>query len=162
MPIPPQQVQTPIGSPSLTPRRSQRINPIQVQSPRMTPRFHSSDVAPTRVHTTLPPTIVIPITPHPASVNAPYMSQVIYGVNLFNTFKEEHPTPTISRYNTRNLARQHAAHRAQTLRPRIFRPPAFPPRQTMPKHMDNSVCNEETGNSLAYHHIINDASTFAI
>jgi hypothetical protein len=161
-PSPPQQVQTPIGSPSLTLRPSQRINSIQVPSPRVTTRLHSSDVAPTRVHTPLPPTTVIPITPHPASGNAPYMPQGIAGVNLFNTFEDEHPTPTIPRYNTRALARQHAAHQAQTLRPRIFRPLAFPPRQTMPTHMDNSVINEETGASLEYRHLINDASTFTI
>jgi hypothetical protein len=114
-PIPPQQVQTPIGSPSLTPRRSQRINPSQVPSPRVTPRFHSSGVAPTRVHTPLPPTTVIPITPHPASINAPYMPQGIAGVNLFNTFEEEHTTPT-SHGTTR------APLRANTLpiRPRRF------------------------------------------
>jgi hypothetical protein len=161
-PIPPQQVQTPIGSPSLGPRRSQRINPIQVPSPRVTPRLHSSDVAPTRVHIPLPPTTVIPITPHPTSINAPYMPQGIVGVNLFNTFEEEHTPPTIPRYNTRTLARQHAAHRAQTLRPRIFRSLAFPPRQTIPKYMANSVINEETGANLEYRHLINDASTFTV
>jgi hypothetical protein len=90
------------------------------------------------------------------------MPQGIAGVNLFNTFEEDHTTPTIPRYYTRALARQRAAHRAQTLRPRIFRPLAFPPRQTIPKHMANSVINEETGASLEYHHLINDASTFTI
>jgi 2-oxoglutarate dehydrogenase complex dehydrogenase (E1) component-like enzyme len=90
------------------------------------------------------------------------MPQGISGLNLFNTFEEEHNTPTIPWYNTRTLAHQHAAHLAQTLRPRIFRPLAFSPRQTMPKHMANSVINEETGASLEYHHLINDASTFTI
>jgi hypothetical protein len=161
-PIPPQQVQNPLGSPSPTPRRSQWINPIQVPSPRVTPRLHSSDVAPMRVHTPLPPPTVIPITPHPASGNAPYMPQGIVGVNLFNTFEEEHNSPTIPRYNTRTLERQHAAHLAQTRRPRVFRPLAFAHRQTMPKHMANSVINEETGASLEYRHLINDAITFTI
>jgi hypothetical protein len=161
-PSTPQQVQTPIGSPSLTPRRSQRVNPIQVPSPRVTHILHSSDVAPTRVHTPLPPTTGIPTTPHPASINAPYMPQGIAVVNLFNTFEKEHPTTTIPRYNTRALARQHAAHQARTLLPRIFRPLAFPPRQTMPKHMANSVISEETGASLEYRHLINDANTFTI
>jgi hypothetical protein len=32
----------------------------------------------------------------------------------------------------------------------------------MPKHMANSVINEETGASLEYRHLINDASTFTI
>jgi hypothetical protein len=90
------------------------------------------------------------------------MPQGISGVNLFNTFEEEHTTPTIPWYNTRALARQHAAHRAQTIRPRIFRPLAVPPRQTIPKNMANSVINEETGASREYRHLINDASTFTI
>jgi hypothetical protein len=90
------------------------------------------------------------------------MPQGIAGVNLFNTFEEEHNTPTISRYNTRTIARQHAAHLAQTRRPRIFLPLAFSPRQTIPKHMSNSVINDETGASLEYRHLINDASTFTI
>jgi hypothetical protein len=111
-PIPPQQVQNPLDSPSPTHRRSQRINPIRVPSPKVTPRLHSSDVAPTRVHTPLPQHTVIPITPHPASGNSPYMPQGIAGVNLFNTFEEEHNTPTIPQYNTRTLARQYAAHLA--------------------------------------------------
>jgi hypothetical protein len=85
-PTPPQQVQNPLGSPSPTPRRSQRINPIQVPYQRVTPLLHSSDVAPTRVHTPLPLTTFIPITPHPASGNAPYTPQGMAGVNLFNTF----------------------------------------------------------------------------
>jgi hypothetical protein len=90
------------------------------------------------------------------------MPQGIAGVNLFNTFEEEHRTPTIPRFNTRALARQHAAHQAQTLRPWIFCPLALPPCQTMPKQMANSVINEETGASIEYHHLINDASTFTI
>jgi hypothetical protein len=90
------------------------------------------------------------------------MPQGIGGVNLFNTFEEEHNTPTIPRYNTRTLARHHAAHLAQTRRPRVFRPLAFSPRQTMPKQMANSVINEYTGASLEYRHLINDASTFTI
>jgi hypothetical protein len=57
---------------------------------------------------------------------------------------------------------KNTAHQAQTLRPRIFRPLAFPPRQTMPKHMVNSVINEETGASLEYRHLVNYASTFTI
>jgi 2-oxoglutarate dehydrogenase complex dehydrogenase (E1) component-like enzyme len=90
------------------------------------------------------------------------MPQGIAGVNLFNTFEEEHTTPTIPGYNTRALARQHAAHLAQTRRPRVFRPLAFPPRRTVTKHMANSVINEETGARLEYRHLINDASTFTI
>jgi hypothetical protein len=90
------------------------------------------------------------------------MPQGIAGVNLFNTFEEENNSPTIPRYNTRTLARQHAAHLAQTRRPRVFRPLEFAPRQKMPKHIANSVINEETGASLEYRHLINNASTFTI
>jgi hypothetical protein len=152
----------PTNSPSLAPRRSRRIIPIQVPSPRVTPKLKSSDVTPPRVPTPLPPTTVIPITPHPASVNAPYMPQGMFGVNLFDTFEEEHTNPTITRYTTRALARQHAAHQAQTLSPRIFRPIAFTSHQKIPMPMANSVINEDTGASLEYCHLINDASTFTI
>jgi hypothetical protein len=78
------------------------------------------------------------------------MPQGIAGVNLFNTFEEEHNTPTIPRYNTHTLARQHAVHLVQTRRPRIFRPLAFSPHQTMSKHMANSVTiwNEAAANEF--------------
>jgi hypothetical protein len=115
------------------------------------------------VPTPLPPTTIIPITPHPSSVNAPYMPQGMAGVNLFDTFEEEHmTTPTIPRYNTRALARQHAAHQAHTLDPRIFRPIAFTTNQNIPMPMANSVINEDTGASLEYRHLIKDTSTFTI
>jgi hypothetical protein len=161
-PFPPQPVHYPVSSPSTSPRRSQRINPSQVPSPRVTPRLNSSDVAPPRVLTPLPPPPIIPITPHPATVNAPYMPQGIAGVNLFDTFEEEHNSPAIPGYNTRARARQPAAHLVQTHRPRIFRPLLFAPRQAMPNNMANAVINEETGASLEYRHLINDTSTFPI
>jgi hypothetical protein len=161
--MPKQPIPPPVRSHSLAPRRSQRVIPIQLPSPRVTPRLNSSDVAPPRVPTPLPPTSVIPITPHPASVNAPYMPQGMAGVNLFDTFEEEHmTTPTIPWYNTRALARQHTAHQAQTLSPRIFRPIAFTTHQNIPMPMANSVINEDTGASLEYRHLVNDASTFTI
>jgi hypothetical protein len=94
--MPQQPIPTPVCSPSLAPRRSQRVIPIQVPSPRVIPRLNSSNVASPRVPTPLLPTTVIPITPHPASVNAQYMPQGTAGVNLFDTFEEEHmTTPTI-------------------------------------------------------------------
>jgi hypothetical protein len=71
-------------------------------------------------------------------------------------------TSTIPWYNTRALARQHAAHQAQTLSPRIFRPIAFTTHQNIPMPMANSVINEDTGASIEYRHLINDASTFTI
>jgi hypothetical protein len=85
------------------------------------------------------------------------------GVNLFDTFEEENmTTPTIPGYNTRALARQQAAHQAQTLSPRIFRPIAFTTHQNISMPMANSVINEDTGAILEYIHLINDASTFTI
>jgi hypothetical protein len=46
------------------------------------------------------------------------MPQGMAGVNLFDTFEEEHmDTPTVPRYNTRALALQHSAHKAQILDP---------------------------------------------
>jgi hypothetical protein len=134
--------------------------------------MNPSDVASTRVTTALPPNTVIPLTPHPASVNAPYVPQGMAGVNLFDTFEEEHmETPAFPRYNTRARACQHSAHQAQTLSPRIFRPIAFTNNQnitlpiqhspqTMP--MANSVINEDTGASLKYRHLIKDDSTFTV
>jgi hypothetical protein len=88
------------------------------------------------------------------------MPQGIAGVNLFDTFEEEHHSTTIPGYNTRARARQPAAHLVQTHRPRTFRPLSCAPRQTMPTHQANAVINEETGASLEYRHLINDASTF--
>jgi hypothetical protein len=79
--------------------------------------------------------------------------------------------PAVPRYNTRALARQHSAHQAQTLIPRILRSIAFTNNQnitlpiqqnpqTMP--MANSVINEDTGASLEYRHLIKDDSTFTV
>jgi hypothetical protein len=114
------------------------------------------------VPTPLPPTTVIPLTPHPASVNATYIPQGMAGVNLFDTFEEEHmTTQTFPRYNIRDLASQHAAHQAQTLSLRIFRPIVFTTHKNISMPMANSVINENTGASLEYRHLIND-STFTI
>jgi hypothetical protein len=72
------------------------MNPYYVASPRVT--------------TALPLADVIPLTPHPAANNAPYMPQGMAGMNLFATFEEEHmETPAIPRYNTRSRARQRSA-----------------------------------------------------
>jgi hypothetical protein len=100
------------------------------------------------------------------------MPQGMAGVNLFDTFEEEHmETPAVPRYNTRARARQHSAHQAQTLSPRIFLPIAFTDNQkiTLPIHqnpqtmpMANSVINEDTGTSLKYRHLIKDDSTFPV
>jgi hypothetical protein len=93
-------------------------------------------------------------------------------VNLFDTFEEEHmETPAVPRYKTRALARQHSAHQAQTLSPRVLRPITFTnnekitlPIQQNPLNMPmtNSVMNEDTGASLEYHHLIKDDSTFTV
>jgi hypothetical protein len=163
---------TPIISPTRAPRRSQRVIPSQVPSPRVTPRLNPNYVASPRVTTALPLTYVAPLTPHPASDNAPYMPQGMAGMNLFDTFEEEHiETPAIPRYNTRARARQQYSKQAHTLTSRIFRPIAFPNNQTitlpfkqatqnMP--MANSVINEDTGASLEYRHLIQNDSTFPV
>jgi hypothetical protein len=100
------------------------------------------------------------------------MRQGMAGVNLFDTFEEEHmETPAVPRYNTRARARQHSVHQAQTLSPRNFRPIAFTNNQnmtfpiqqnpqTMP--MANPVINEDTGASLKYLQLIKDDSTFPV
>jgi hypothetical protein len=100
------------------------------------------------------------------------MPQGMAGMNLFDTFEEEHmETPAVPRYNTRSRARQHSANKAHTLTPRIFRPIAFTHNQaitlpfkqapkTMP--MANSVINEDTGAILEYRHLIQDDSTFPV
>jgi hypothetical protein len=94
------------------------MNPIHVSSRRVTP--------------TLPLTDVISLTPHPAAENAPYVPQGMAGMNLFDTYEEEHmETPAIPRYNTRSRARQHSANQAQFLAPRILRPIAFTNNQTI-------------------------------
>jgi hypothetical protein len=51
--MPQQPIPTPVRSPSLAPQRSQMVIPIQVPSPRVTPRLNSIDVAPPKgAHTT--------------------------------------------------------------------------------------------------------------
>jgi hypothetical protein len=91
------------------------------------------------------------------------MPQGIAGINLFNTFEEEHQSTTLPEYNApARLHQSAAAHLVQTPRPRTFRPFAFAPRRTMPTHHANAVINEETGASLEYRHLINDTSTFPI
>jgi hypothetical protein len=159
-------------SPPLAPRRSQRVIPSQVPSPRVTPRMNPNDVASPRVTTALPLADVIPLTPHPASDNAPYMPQGMAGMNLFDTFEEEHmETPAVPRYNTRARARQQSVNQAHTLTPRIFRPIEFTNNQAIhlpfkqaPQTMSmaNSIINEDTGNSLEYRHLIQDDSTFPV
>jgi hypothetical protein len=163
---------TPMMSPPLAPRRSQRVIPSQVPSPRVTPRMNPNDVASPRVTTALPLKDVIPLTPHPASDNAPYMPQDMDGMNVFDTFEEEHmETPAVPRYNTRSRARQHSANQAQNLTPHISRPIAFTNNQavTLPFKqspqtisMANLVINEDTVASLEYHHLIQDDSTFPV
>jgi hypothetical protein len=163
---------TPIISPPLAPRYSQRVIPSQVPSPRVTPRMNSNDVASPRVTAELPLTDGVPLTPHPASDNAPYMAQGMDGMNLFDTFEEEHmETPAVPRYNIRARSRQHSANQAHTLTPRIFCPIVFTNNQTitlpfkqatqnMP--MANLVINEDTGASLEYRHLIQNDSTFTV
>jgi hypothetical protein len=93
-------------SPRLARYPSQRVNPRQSPSPRVTPRVNLVHSASLRVNHTLPPRIIIPLNPHTAAANAPYVPQGMAGVNLFDTFEEEHmETPSLPRYNTRARAR---------------------------------------------------------
>jgi hypothetical protein len=48
------------------------------------------DVAPPRVTHTLPRNSVITLNPHPAAANAPYVPQVMEGVNICDNFEEEY------------------------------------------------------------------------
>jgi hypothetical protein len=124
---------TPSQSPRLSRHPSQRVIPRQAASPRVSPRMNPMDVSSPRVTHTLPITSVIPLTPHPAAENAPYAPQGMAGMNLFDTFEEEHnmESPSLPRYNTRARARQHSANQAQFLAPRIFRPIAFTNNQSV-------------------------------
>jgi hypothetical protein len=79
---------TPMIYPQLAPRRSPRVIPSQVPSPRVTPRMNPNDVVSRRVTTALPLADVITLTPHPASDNAPYMPQGVAGMNLFDILKK--------------------------------------------------------------------------
>jgi hypothetical protein len=49
------------------------MNPYDIASPRVTTALTLADV--------------IPLTPHPASNNAPYMTQGMAGMNLVDTFE---------------------------------------------------------------------------
>jgi hypothetical protein len=130
------------------------------------------DVSSLRVTHTLPVTSSIPLTPHPAAENAPYMPQSMAGMNLFDNFEEEHiETPALPRYNTRATARHHSANQAQFLAPHIFRPISFTNNQSVavtptqaPNHipMSNAFINQDTGASLEYHHLIQDETTFPV
>jgi hypothetical protein len=119
-------------SPPHAPHRSQRVTPTQVPSLRVTPRMNPNDVASPRVTTALPLVDVIPLTPHPAAENSPYMPQGMAGMSLFDTSEEEHmETPVIPKYNTRASALQHSSTQAHTLKPRIFRPISFTSNQAV-------------------------------
>jgi hypothetical protein len=96
--------------------------------------------------------------------------QGMAGMNLFDTFEEEHiETPALPRYNTRSRSRQHSANQAKFLAPHIFRPIAFTNNHTMPLTqapnlipMANAVINEDTGAILEYCHLIQDETTFPV
>jgi hypothetical protein len=147
---------------------SQRVSHRQAPSPRVAPRMNPVDVSSPRVAHTC----VIPITPHPAAESAPYLPQGMAGMNIFDTFEQEHmEPPSLPRYNTRARARQHSANQAQFLAPHIFHPIAFTniqgvavsPRQvTNYIPMANYVINQDTGSILEYRHLIQDEATFPI
>jgi hypothetical protein len=163
---------TPNRSPELAQHRSQRVIPIQVPYPRVAPIINPSDASSPRVKPTLPLVDDIPLTPHPAAEDAPYVPQGMAGMNLFDTFEEEHmETPALPRYNTRARSRQHSANQAQFLAPRIFRPIAFTNNQNIALtltqapnliSMSNAVINKDTGASLEYRHLVQDETTFPV
>jgi hypothetical protein len=102
----------------------------------------------------------------------PYVPQCMAGVNLFETFEEEHmETPSLPRYKTRTRARQHSANNAQHHAPRVFRPITFTNTQgfhTSPKQainqipMVNAVINQDTGASLEYRQLTQYETTFPV
>jgi hypothetical protein len=130
------------------------------------------DVASPRVDHTLPRNSVIPLTTHPAAANAPYVLQGMAGVNIFDTFEEEHmETPSLPRYNTRARERQHSANQAQFLAPHDLRTIIFtntqgfhvaPMQAINDIPMDNDVINQETDASLEYQKLIQDETTFSV
>jgi hypothetical protein len=87
---------TPRQSPRLARYPSPRMIPIQAPSPRVAPRVNPGHVASPRVDITIPQHNIIPMAPHPAAPNAPYVPQGMAGENIFNTFEEGHlETPTV-------------------------------------------------------------------
>jgi hypothetical protein len=94
------------------------------------------------------------------------------GMNLFDTFEEEHmESPALPRYNTRARALHHSANQAPFLAPRIFCPIAFtnnqsvavaPRQDTNQIPMANDVINQDTDASLEYRHLIQDEATFPV
>jgi hypothetical protein len=112
--------ENPNQSQQLAQHRYQRASPSQAPYLRVAPRINPIDVSSPRVMHTLPITDVIPLAPHPAAENAPYVPEGMAGMKLFDTFEEEHmETPALPRYNTRARARQHSTNQAQFLSPRI-------------------------------------------
>jgi hypothetical protein len=115
---------------------------------------------------------VIPLIPHPAAANAPYVLQGITGVNIVDTFEEEHmETPSLPRYRTRVRAGQHSANNDHHHAPRVFRPITFTNTQVFhasPKQainqipMANDVINQDTGASLECRQLIQDETTFTV
>jgi hypothetical protein len=78
---------TPRQSPRLAWYSSQSLRPRQATSPRVTPRVNPVNVASLGVNLTMQRHRFIPLTPHPAEANVPYVHQGMAGVNLFETFE---------------------------------------------------------------------------
>jgi hypothetical protein len=159
-------------SPHLSRYPSQRVNPRHAPSPRVAPIVNPVNVASPRVNHTLPHHRVIPLTPHPPASNAPCVPQGMAGINVFDTFEEEHmETPSLPRYNTRARARQHSANNAQHRAPHVLRPITFTNTQVFnadPKQainhipMANAVIDQDTGSILEYRQLIQDETTFPV
>jgi hypothetical protein len=105
--------ENPNQSPQLAQHRSHRVSPSHVPSTRVKPIMNPRDVSSPRVTPTFTLSDVIPLTLHPAAENPPYVLQGTAGMNLFDTFEEEHmETPALSRYNTRSRELQHSDNQA--------------------------------------------------
>jgi hypothetical protein len=88
----------PVYTPEVAPlMREPPVSATSIQSPqlaqhqshRMSPMI-PMDISSSRVTHKLPITSVITLALHPATENAPYMPQGMAGMNLFDTFEEEH------------------------------------------------------------------------
>jgi hypothetical protein len=134
------------------------MNPVYVESPRVDHTLHHNSV--------------IPLNPHPAEANVPHVPQGMAGLNLFDTFEEEHmETPSLLRYKTRARARQHSANQDQCLAPHVFQPITFTSTQgfhVAPKQatnhiiMANASINKDTGASLEYRQLKQDETTLPV
>jgi hypothetical protein len=160
----------PVSAPRLV--SSLNVNPSQAPSQRVDSRVKPMHLTSPRVDPTIPHHSVIPLTPYPAALNAPYVPQGMAGENIFDTFKEEHTeTPPLPQYNTRATEQQYSAHIVQHNAQRVSRPITLTNIQDyhiVPHHsinqvpISNAVINQDTGASLEYRQLMQDYATLPI